>query len=77
MGGPDSQYPVENSTETAYHCGYRKAVKKQSMSSRGQENIISHNLHFSHKYFNLMVLDAWFYKCICFYWFILFSRKVN
>lgn len=24
VGGPDSQYPVENSTETAHCCGYRK-----------------------------------------------------
>lgn len=26
MGGPDSQYPVENSTEIAQRCGYRKRV---------------------------------------------------
>lgn len=29
MGGPDSQYPVENSTETAHCCGYRKGSRNR------------------------------------------------
>lgn len=30
-GGPDSQYPVENSTETARCCGWRKGYKSSGV----------------------------------------------
>ena len=38
VGGPDSQYPVENSTETAHCCGYRKQPR---LCWRGLEHVMA------------------------------------
>lgn len=36
MGGLDSQYPVENSTETAHGCGYRKGYGSKACAHEGR-----------------------------------------
>lgn len=35
--GPDSQYPVENSTETAHWCGYRKGYRSRACAHEGRK----------------------------------------
>lgn len=68
MGGPDSQYPVENSTATAHSYEYRKEYSSKGCAHEGRKaSLLFISTHITHT--RLIECDArvmFFYESISF-----------